>query len=117
MYADDTVLLSETIEGLQQMLTALKSYTNDWHLTVNTEKTKIVVFRNGGNVRENEKRFFDNRKLEVVNSFNYLGMQARSQDGNEVYAHKGRGFGAALRPQMGPGRSPGGGPGGEAPGS
>ena len=27
------------------------------------------------------------------------------------------GFGAALRPPMGPGRSPGGGPGGEAPGS
>ena len=42
-------------------------------------------------------------------------IQVRSQGTFDVEALSGRGFGAALRPPMGPGQSPGGGPGGEAP--
>ena len=48
MYADDTVLIAETPEGIQTMLNSLYSYSNDWNLTVITDKTKIVVFKNGG---------------------------------------------------------------------
>ena len=33
-----------------------------------------MVFRNGGNLRENEKWFYNGRELETVNEFNYLGM-------------------------------------------
>ena len=43
--------------------------------------------------------------------------QAISQGTFDVEALSGRGFGAALRPPMGSGRSPGGGPGGKSPGS
>ena len=53
MYADDRVLNAETPEGLQTMLNSLYSYLNDWNLTVNTDKTKIVVFKNGGRIRDN----------------------------------------------------------------
>ena len=74
MYADDTVLIAETPEGLQTMLNSLYSYSNDWNLTVNTDKTKIVVFRNGGRVRDNEKWFYDGNTLETVDQFIYLGM-------------------------------------------
>ena len=55
MYADDTVLIAETPEGIQTMLNSLYSYSNDWNLTVITDKTKIVVFKNGGQIRDNEK--------------------------------------------------------------
>ena len=41
--------------------------------------------------------------------------QVRSQGTFDVEALLGRGFGAALRPPKGPGRSPRGGSGGEAP--
>lgn len=45
MYAADMVLLSESPEGLQNMLDTLHEYCNDWKLTVNVCKTKIVDFK------------------------------------------------------------------------
>jgi hypothetical protein len=48
MYADDLVLFSETADGLQYQLDVLFQYGNDWSLTVNTSKSKVVIFRNGG---------------------------------------------------------------------
>jgi negative regulator of genetic competence, sporulation and motility len=48
MYADDMVFFSESVEGLQAMLDTLYNYTEKWKLSVNINKTKIVVFRNGG---------------------------------------------------------------------
>ena len=74
MYADDMVVLAESPEGLQQMLDLLLIYTRKWDLTVNTDKTKVLVFRNGGILKDNEVWFYDGMKLEIVNEFNYLGM-------------------------------------------
>jgi len=55
MYADDTVLLSESPAWLQVMLNELSNYCDKWKQSVNIDKTKIVIFRNGGIIRENEK--------------------------------------------------------------
>ena len=44
LYADDTVLISKTAQGLQKSLDYLHSYACVWNLTVNKSKTKIVVF-------------------------------------------------------------------------
>jgi len=41
-------------------------------LTVNIDKTKVVVFRNGGNIRDNEKWLYNGNFLEVVNECNYI---------------------------------------------
>ena len=51
MYADDMVIFSETVSGLQEMLDTLFLYTSKWSLSVNISKTKIVVFRNGGDIK------------------------------------------------------------------
>ena len=74
MYADDMVLLAETPAGLQSMLHSLSRYTNDWNLKVNVDKTKVVVFRNGGKIRNDEVWFYNGIKLDVVDEFKYLGM-------------------------------------------
>lgn len=37
-------------EGLQNGLNTLFGYCNKWKLTVNTQKTKVVIFRKGGMV-------------------------------------------------------------------
>ena len=74
MYADDMVIFSETVFGLQKMLDTLFVYTSKWSLNVNISKTKIVVFRTGGNICENEKCFFNNQEIEIVDRFNYLGV-------------------------------------------
>ena len=52
MFADDTVLFSETEQGLQYMLYCLVQYTSKWKIKVNVENTKIMVFRKGGKLRK-----------------------------------------------------------------
>jgi hypothetical protein len=74
MYADDMVLFSESIVGLQQMLDSLYTYTKKWSLCVNTDKTKILVFRNRGKIKSDEKWNYCNCNLEIVDSFCYLGL-------------------------------------------
>ena len=47
LYADDTILLSESPECLQSALSALHDYCALWKLTVNTAKTKVMIFSRG----------------------------------------------------------------------
>ena len=74
MYADDTILIAETPEGLQKILDSLNCYCDEWNLTVNVQKTKIMVFRNGGVIRANESWTFQDESIEIVNQFSYLGV-------------------------------------------
>ena len=73
MFADDMALFSTTREGLQAGLNRLSKYCLKWGLTVNTEKTKIVVFRKGGKKSKDDKWTYNGKNIEVVNSFKYLG--------------------------------------------
>ena len=54
LFADDTVIFSDTPEGLQSSLDNLESYCTKWNHHVNIDKTKIMIFR-GGNLRQNER--------------------------------------------------------------
>ena len=74
MFADDIALVSDTPVGLQNQLNVLFEESGKLGLTVNTEKTKIVVFRNGGFLAEREKWFLGETRLNVVNEFKYLGV-------------------------------------------
>ena len=51
MFADDAVILSDSIEGLQSSLNYLEMFCIKWNLTVNIDKTKIVVFRKVGAIK------------------------------------------------------------------
>ena len=44
LYADDTVLMSETKEGMQQSLNIFQLYCDLWKFDVNINKTKVMVF-------------------------------------------------------------------------
>ena len=44
MYADDLILMSESAAGLQKQLDALASFCEERQLTVNLNKTEVVVF-------------------------------------------------------------------------
>jgi hypothetical protein len=59
MYADDMVQFAESPESLQHLLNTLHTYNNEWKLTLNVDKTKIMVFRNGGKVKDNERFFYN----------------------------------------------------------
>jgi hypothetical protein len=44
LYAEDTVIMSETEEGLQQALLNFEQYCDLWKLKVNTQKTFFFIF-------------------------------------------------------------------------
>ena len=47
LYADDAVIFAKSAESLQSMLNDIHKYCNTWHLTINTNKTKVMVFERG----------------------------------------------------------------------
>ena len=73
LYADDTILLSESVEDLQEMLHTLENYCEQWQLTVNTSKTKAVVFSRG-KIKNLPTLTFKNQPLEVQYDYTYLGI-------------------------------------------
>jgi hypothetical protein len=44
LYADDTIILAETPESLQNALNSFENYCTRWKLKVNLNKTKVVIF-------------------------------------------------------------------------
>ena len=47
LYADDTVLFSDTESEMQRALDVFQTYCSTWHLHVNVDKTKIVILSSG----------------------------------------------------------------------
>jgi hypothetical protein len=73
LYADDTIIVSETEKGLQSSLDALYQYCLDWRLAVNTTKTKVVVFSKG-KVRKTPAWKFGPDTIETQHNYTYLGV-------------------------------------------
>lgn len=57
LFADDLVLLSPSEQGLQQHLDLLETFSQNWALTVNLAKTKIVIFQKGSQIPGNQTPF------------------------------------------------------------
>ena len=70
-YADDLVILSESVAGLQKSLNKLSKYCKTWKLNININKTKVMVFNSR---KLNYDFFIDNYKLQVCDNINYLGL-------------------------------------------
>ena len=70
LYADDTILISESNISLQNTLDDFVDYCNTWKLNINEEKTKVIVFGS----RSKQFTFtLGNSELEIVDSYKYLG--------------------------------------------
>ena len=74
LYADDTVIFSESPDGLQRLLTEVQGYCNKWKLKLNSKKCKIVIFSRG-KVRKYPIFYIGDEAVEVVSSFVYLGLK------------------------------------------
>ena len=72
LYADDTIIMAENENDLQLALNATVMYCNQWHLTVNTSKTKVVIFSRG-KIRNKPVFTFGENPLEIVFDYTYLG--------------------------------------------
>ena len=74
LYADDSVIFSSTREGLQMGLDVLHDYCTKWRVIINTDKTKEMIFRKGGILSKDDHWFYGDKRLDIVNTFNYVGI-------------------------------------------
>ena len=75
LYADDdTVILTENGSDLQMALDSVHEYCTKYKLTLNTSKTKIVIFS-----REKVRRFptfkYSHHIIAIVSDYIYLGVK------------------------------------------
>ncbi|XP_011299809.1 RNA-directed DNA polymerase from mobile element jockey-like [Fopius arisanus] len=66
LYADDLVILTDSECKLQRILDALHRYCLGNGLTGNSDKTKVMVFRESGSLSPSPKFLYNNRLLEIV---------------------------------------------------
>ena len=74
LFADDLVLCADTVGHLQMQLNVLEKFCFNWGLKVNLTKTNIMVFRNGGPLRQNEKYFLNGTEIHASTYYKYLGI-------------------------------------------
>jgi hypothetical protein len=71
-WADDLVMFSDSEEGLQKMLNVLEIYCRENELTVNTKKTKCMIFNKTGRLLL-RAFYLNDVQLECVRAYKYLG--------------------------------------------
>ena len=69
MFADDVSCFSDTVTRLQRLINLIEKFCNAVGMKLNLEKTKIMVFRNGGIVKQNERWFFQGMEIEIVSIY------------------------------------------------
>ena len=94
LFADDIALISSTPIGLQNQLNVLQTCCDEMKLTVNIDKTKIMVFRGGGRLAKGLCWYLGKQKIEIVNRFCYLGFvftpKLSESIGVKILAKKGK---------------------------
>ena len=73
LYADDTVIYSDNESDMQHAWNTFEDYCSEWKLTVNIEKTKLMIFGQQ-KINANLKYIFNRQKIEIVKESKYLGI-------------------------------------------
>ena len=74
LFADDLVIFSQSVIGLQRFLNTIEQYCKVFKLNINLSKTFIVVYRRGGKPAKSERWFLDQKPIKTVPHFKYLGV-------------------------------------------
>ena len=73
LYADDMALLSPSIKGLERLLATCKEYCDEWDISLNASKSKLMYF--GKKCSNLFVPTLNGRLLEWVDSWSYLGVK------------------------------------------
>ena len=72
LYAGDIVLLARCPSDLDKQLKLLKDFCSTMGMTVNTNKTKVMIIKSKKDTYVNF--MYENSNLEEVSSYKYLGI-------------------------------------------
>ena len=70
LYADDTVVFGADEKEFQNNLDTFYEYSEFWHLSINSDKTKIMIF----GPRQDQRFYFNlgGHKMDICTDFKYL---------------------------------------------
>ena len=74
MFADDVASFSETIIRLQHQINCIQRFCESVGMSLNLLKTKIIVFRDGGIVKQIENWSYQGQIIDTVSFYKYLGV-------------------------------------------
>ena len=74
IYADDVILLSSSATGLQAKLDVLQVFCEEWCLSLNIDKTKVVIFNKAGRLINSQSYNIFNKTISCTSSYKYLGL-------------------------------------------
>lgn len=66
--------MARTATDLQAKINTLREYFLSLSLAVNLGKTKVMVFRKGGNLEKGMAFYYGEEKIEIVTHYTYLGV-------------------------------------------
>lgn len=74
LFADDIVLLSHSVEGLQNLIDALDAFSDRQKLVVNLSKTKLLAFNVSKATLDQTQITFRDNLIESTSTYTYLGV-------------------------------------------
>ena len=86
LYADDLVIFSKSKNGLPDYLDSLSEYGKENDLSVNLNKTRVLIFNNCGRTMKKHVLYYRGSKLDNVSNYKYLGLQFHGTYGTFTYA-------------------------------
>jgi hypothetical protein len=81
LFADDLAVSSFTSNGLQKEIDQIVRYCKEWNLKCNLRKSKIVVFKKGGKLKNTERWNIAGQNIEIIDKFKYLGITVENTGG------------------------------------
>ncbi len=106
MYADDTVIICESIENTKECIGIIEAYCLKFGITINAKKTNLLRLNETATIVEgketpkpplsNEDFTIGGTLLEKVLSFKYLGVWIQSNNSNLIHIKKRKQAGYAA---------------------
>jgi hypothetical protein len=78
LLADDLAVSSFTSSGLQKEIDQIVRYCKEWNLKCNLSKSKIIVFKEGGKLKNTERLSMVGQNREIIDKFKYLGITSEN---------------------------------------
>jgi len=84
-YADDIVLVAKDEEEMKIMMKGMEKYVDRKKMTLNSEKSKVLIFKRGRGKQEKTRWSWKDKEIEEVKEFKYLGYMLQRNNGPESH--------------------------------
>jgi hypothetical protein len=96
IYADDTAILAESPEELQQLLSCVDDWCTAHGMTISTSKSEVVVFNSQWRAAQQVVACVQGKRLPVSKAFKYLGVWFHHSTGVAHHVPRAAGRGKAA---------------------